>query len=1847
MLPYTGTTESDWYYYTIEDNDNSFGYKIRYNNKTNENGNDLEVKNNTYTKYYISSLGNFNNDAVSTTQPESFTPGGGGDEPTDLDESPTPAPTCQKNLNITEGANWCDFTNYPCIYFNNTYANYNKVSILLGRNYNFSDEGIGSEGLVLTKIQNTNLYFIKKEKWEHYQTFLFIQEDQWTGWRGEKVTSRLESASNYTDTYNVNMKDGGFHIFTPSCNEKGASLAYTKGSAKEFLHKTQTVQVMISMDGGATYMATTILPGTITATRYLMSGNNTVAQSEQTLSETTPSAAGVISSVITFNASAANEGYEFAGWGISNAGPTKTDAAYSYTIGDNATLYAYYKRTATITTYPVTITAGANGSVDPSGEQQIGEIPVTITATPHSGYQLDKWETSSSVAVKEQAGASITVTATATGTVKATFTEATPKLNIGAKSSDGSVCGEGEAWTIQPFTKVPNETGIYSTKITLKAGTFTFSIIGTDGKFYKNDGKMTRAFWGDFIFTNQDGVPDARIEADVEGTYEFRWDNTNKKLFVYYPLPDFYYYDDKGNWGGEDDATAQKLTKTETYAYLELDKTYLKNKDNNASNEFKIFDGNRKARDHWYDSENHVEEHKHTIACGSHIDNALGDITLTAESGEYTNAKYTNPDLSITGDKFYVLLYYPNTPVNSTGAYKLAASTTLPGTGGDYSVTILTNNASYGTVSPAGIQGINEGETLTITATPKKGYMLDTTNPWSATEGITVTTTEGNPNEATVSATQSGTVTANFVADPNFADNPCVALHGNFTGEWKSTLMEISPDGKTATYTLDITGTGNKNFGIKVLKDCNGPLEGESNQSAWMWGDKSNHNISRTTHTLTLIEQNAEKTNGADLSMLVDIAGEYTFTYEYATKTLTVAYPSKEIKPQQYLLYGNFDGTTWVQKKGEWKDNDNTGTWTLNLKKGAYMFKLLSVTAGSPSLNAQKGAATIQRENPDVMVDGEYSSNDRENITLNADEDGKYTVIFNYTTKNVHVTYPSGSKIKYRLVYAEKKPDGKYEKYHPSTPYINAVAEEATDERRDTVSLHVRCSIPDYHRNSLNQIDKINKYDPNPNNIYVYLQKWEGTKWETKDTVVLQGGNEARVKRESGVYNFVVVQAPQATDKKVYIDPNIEPYKGNYYIRTNVAPGGWNDYKKSENQITYSDYAAQHKHFEYYWCKWVEVKAEPSAVEGKVNLKFTIANDYSNCVSDTCADEMDNRDFTVNGRLGSNANVRWMWHSKTNDIDRAYIAGVTKTEANLFLVNKSGTINGATTGTFSFEDRMNWTYKIELTAKPNAQFAIIKKPHDGAGAQRYWVVGSETEGVTLIKGEGRDTYRMRIAYDFKSDHLIYAWVPDDTTDISDNIDLGAAVVCMRKDNGNATQVRITPETTTLSNVQEALGVLSLSKKEFFDKPKGWNTWEREYYWISFPFDVNVSDIFSTFVWDRDYIIQEYDGQSRADNGCWADSPTYWRSLSKTDKMEAGKGYVLYISHEAVSKNNVYGNNPSELNIYFPSTGVTKITGEIKSVEVPKHTCTDTRNNRDIYDSNWNLIGVPTWVNIEGMKDGEAPEQPDYKGVDNIITNADGKTVGFYYHFNTGTEKGKPGNTWTPRNVKEGEEQLVFKNMRSYLIQWAGTIDWSHKSWGEDNPSTQGLQARRAAEAKSEEYTLRLELSRGETALDQTFVRLQEDGDVTADYDMNYDMTKIINPGANLYSLIGTNLIKAGANVLPLPAENTTVYVPMGVVADKDGTYRFTMPDGTDGMLVSLTDHETGWIYNLTTGYCDVPLTKGTYEQRFVLEIQPKKGVTTGCNESTTDDGTLRKVLIDGNLYIQRGDALYDAAGRAL
>ena len=110
-------------------------------------------------------------------------------------------------------------------------------------------------------------------------------------------------------------------------------------------------------------------------------------------------------------------------------------------------------------------------------------------------------------------------------------------------------------------------------------------------------------------------------------------------------------------------------------------------------------------------------------------------------------------------------------------------------------------------------------------------------------------------------------------------------------------------------------------------------------------------------------------------------------------------------------------------------------------------------------------------------------------------------------------------------------------------------------------------------------------------------------------------------------------------------------------------------------------------------------------------------------------------------------------------------------------------------------------------------------------------------------------------------------------------------------------------------------------------------------------------------------------------------------------------------------------------------------------------------------------------------------------------------------------------------------------------------------------------------------------------------------------------------------------------------EQTTV-VSVGVIAETTGDYTFAIPEGTNGVGVTLIDNETGIRTPLSALDYTVNLNAGTYNDRFVLEISPIHHMPTGIemiNDANGENG-VRKLMIDGILYIVKDGKMFDARG---
>ena len=899
-------------------------------------------------------------------------------------------------------------------------------------------------------------------------------------------------------------------------------------------------------------------------------------------------------------------------------------------------------------------------------------------------------------------------------------------------------------------------------------------------------------------------------------------------------------------------------------------------------------------------------------------------------------------------------------------------------------------------------------------------------------------------------------------------------------------------------------------------------------------------------------------------------------TDQTASTTNTTKYYSSGL----WMKYNSIEsGYKWSSDKNNWDTNSNPFTASA---AGGYTFTALVTLSGGTNyafktvgLNSYwygyKG--TLEQNN---CTNKHFKSDVSDNANIHPTVTGDYlfTIYLGDGKMMLSIDYPLGVG-DYRLVYKDNTPNW----HHPSH-YI---------KKKDAGS-----------------IDTISFFIHHTKSPQVIVQRCKAV---TNDGVVTWEDvnlnvNPAKNVTKSGVYNFVLQQISGQTNPTLLAQTH--PYTGNYYIRTDAAAGGWDAFRQAGNRMTYSSYANAHEEFDHYFCSWV--------TSGR-NIKYTIANDYSLCISDTLdGDDIIAKTGVSVGSLPADANVRYAWDSYTNQLSRAYIAGsAIATDRYLVLEgneqltdmkDKNFNISGLKAHEAIFADKGNWIYQLEAKAGSGASIQLTAKYNDKV--QTFF----KTSDLLSIEDGNTSKYPVRMVYDFKSNQMLLMLIP------VGEVTTGADVLIERTDQGDATQVQSTITAKT-NEGYTVYATMTFTKAHLEDKDK--KNSEKLFYWVSFPFNVRISDVSGFGEYGKHWIIQYYDGEKRAQEGCWIDSPTFWTFVTDTTGndwnngvLQANRGYILVLAND-INSMGLFTNNNTSVSLYFPSREKITTIGQgiiETSVELPAYTCTIERDNRKIYDSNWHMIGVPSYS-----------DKQQTLTQDNLF---------YYYAFDA------KNNKYTVTSTKGSE--VTFKSMHSYLVQFAGTINWK-ATWQLQTP--QGLAARNNAETSTDLRSLRLELLHNGEYADQTFVQMQSE-QATAEYDMNIDLTKFINAGANIYTLTSDENIQLAGNVLPL-AQTT---IALGVVTTTDGEYTFTMPEGTDGMIVELIDYVENTTTNLLFNDYIVNLPAGTYENRFALHVQPSK-VVTNLDNMLDADHTTKKYIINGQLIIQTSEGIFNAQGTRL
>ena len=1577
---------------------------------------------------------------------------------------------------------------------------------------------------------------------------------------------------------------------------------------------------------------------------------------------------------ITFTATP-ETGYEVAGF-YSDASCTsslQSGNTTTYTIAslsDDVTVYVKFVEK----TWSVAFAAGAGGSVTTpnSTPQTVGQVTgISIAATPSAGYTFNSWSSSTGGSfVSGTSTNSNTFKPTANTTVTASFNETTFAVTINNGTGDTEVSAattkatvtcdnadEGKkfsGWTI---------TGTY----TLTDGTSTSS---RTIKFYATSDVTVTANYANrtykkVYFENKNSW--SKVHAYVwkeSGTANASWPGVeiteqtecvNGMTFHYY-----LFYTDDNDEG--DDATSQANWDQVIFSNNGSSQTQnlsLTNGNYYTPGAAKNSTGNDPTADEWYlkGDWDWITGTAFSFAtpCGygtvdkdswaaatSHAFKIYR--STTSEWWRYNGTVSLGSELALTNASGSDNTYSPSTA--SDYQFRLDVSdmnnpvlTLVDKNAAGYTVTL--RSGANGSVTNAGSLMIYEAMNTEITAVPDPGYNFDS---WSVDDDhadhVTITGTNPAIITAKDASAAGAVITANFTnANMIYFDKSAVVgvwagddVYVTFFNDNNHWVEYYEGDVRKERVKMQNWVVGLMSKKMDKIPNSNiyytstdTDSDGDSEATQWyMFTDKNMVNEGTTWEQAAVCRADFSLASGCNIFVVENFVEKSVaktgFYYGYWMKYNET---TPGIKLHIYEKGGttNIEGSPFTFSTLEAGSTEFTVTVPLAVANNSYGIEL----------KGDNGIYYKNRGNltSSACTNWDYVEREATRGTITTTAAGDYKITLSCANKLfLSVEYPLQVG-DYRIVYSGHMDTTSTVHTH-SSKIIRQLREGET-LRKDTVSFYViddGAGDPDWS---------------------ITLQKCTALTpditWENACGSATRTSSDLSMTGKQGVYIFPLTLESKGGCDGVTLGA-LEQYTGNFYIRTDGAKGGWEAYKKaSDNCMGYSNFSEGHSGYGFYYCHFGRTND---------NVKFVIANDYSPELSLT----LDGGDYIPTegankGKLPYDANIRFMYDSVTNVPRRAYINGSSYGEANYLLLEGDSKIKRAdvdkafVNNDTTFADNGNWIYQLDLRAQPGARVRLTSNYRFNNTDHLQYFKGKEGDFGTstteqILGGSGTDWSTLRIIYDFKTNHLVSAWLATDDP-VEGPKPIFADVMIVREGQSAPVQITFTKndkeEDGKLTDVGIVYGVMKFDKSTVNGSG---SAYERSLFFISFPFDVKISEIFGFGGFCNQWYLEYYDGKGRAENGFWAESATNWKFITdRTETLKANEGYVLALDLDLMGTTSSVWDNTDEVCLYFPSADtIHNIQATTKSVDIDQtgYLCTIDRYqggstgltadyDRRIKDSYWHCIGVPSFANKvldihNGDHDGEAEGTAEYWTTQNLP---------YFYEWNKATNE---------MTVKSAAN-YTFVPMNAYLVQFSQ----SSLNWGAVNGAVNPAVAPHRSAELEHAYEFNLNLIKNGAEMDHTYVRLTNNEGVTEGFDFGQDLSKEINAySANIYTLVGYE--KAAANSMPLNSSETTI-IPVGVKLKQGGDYTFAMPEGTEGVGITLVDNETGIRTSLSALDYTVNLTAGTYNERFVLEISPIHHMPTGIEEVSGERlevSGARKLMIDGILYIVKDGKMFDARG---
>ena len=506
-------------------------------------------------------------------------------------------------------------------------------------------------------------------------------------------------------------------------------------------------------------------------------------------------------------------------------------------------------------------------------------------------------------------------------------------------------------------------------------------------------------------------------------------------------------------------------------------------------------------------------------------------------------------------------------------------------------------------------------------------------------------------------------------------------------------------------------------------------------------------------------------------------------------------------------------------------------------------------------------------------------------------------------------------------------------------------------------------------------------------------------------------------------------------------------------------------------------------------------------------------------------------------------------------------------------------------------------------------------------------------GGKLVVPSGT-TYRMKsLALRRQEDEVATANVEGDITFIAP----AASPAPARRDNGEK-QIR-----------KAATG----KKNTYFDlrvDPTNWH-------YFSLPYDCNVADIryanpeeTAIPVLGTDYLIKWYNGEKRAATqagGCW-------EMVAADGTLKAGIGYIFSIPGD--------GSVRREFRFPMDNEVVEQETADKIAAPVYGYGCDNTEEVRPNHRG-WNLLGNPYMMPY--TSDITNPLLTGYIVEDHSTDPWDGHytfdvdpTTHTYLRYIV-----EPVNNGWSEYRQVSIEDYPMTPFTCYFVQ-VGGIDPAAEQGVEFHVTHVNRSPIRRAPAEYEEVEdthpvwCAVTLTNPNGEKDETTMLISND--FTDEYDMMNDLVKMRGTYYQ-YAQITTKPVLASRNnegemaFNALPDSSALAGIPLNYFAASQGFYTIAYDDKYDKDLevkeVKLWDKTTNQWYDLMSEPYSFSTARTDNNDRFILSVRierkQKQTPTDLENVGSFKGDKPRKLLINGHVYIQRGEDIYDVTGKQL